>query len=213
MRRPDINPPECGKEAALSALKAIGIAGSPRRSGNSTTLMDAVLAGAAGAGAETEAVFLNDLSFRGCQGCEPCASGAGCILTDELTPVMARVRDADIWVLASPIYYDGVSGQLKLFFDRLRHVTHDGPPLKPQLTGKRAAAIVVTYEDKKRDDYRRVADTLGRYLSWMGEFITVEVMDEARLGPSDAVAGRPELVERARRIGEKLYDALRASPK
>ena len=193
-------------------LKAIGIAGSPRRSGNSTTLMKAVLEGAA-AGAATEVVHLNDLTFRGCQGCEPCTDDTSCRVEDELTPVMAKVRAADIWVLAAPIYYDGVSGQLKLFFDRLRHITHDGPPLRPMLEGKRSAAIVVTYEDKRRDDYRDVAQRLANYLSWMGEFVAVEVMDEARLGPSDAAAGRPELLAKARELGKKLHEGLVAASK
>ena len=194
-------------------LKAIGIAGSPRRSGNSTTLMKAVLEGVAAAGAATEVVHLNDLSFRGCQGCEPCTDDATCRLEDELTPVMAEVRAADIWVLAAPIYYDGVSGQLKLFFDRLRHITHDGAPLRRMLEGKRAAAVIVTYEDKPRDDYRKVAVVLAKYLSWMGEFVSVAVMDEARLGPSDAAAGRPDLLAKARKLGKKLHEALAAASK
>ena len=47
-----------------------GIAGSPRRNGNSATLMRAVLRGATAAGAETKEVYLNGLTFRGCQGCQ-----------------------------------------------------------------------------------------------------------------------------------------------
>lgn len=192
----------------MGALKAIGIAGSPRAKGNSSTLMQAALDGAAGAGASTESVHLDGLSFRGCQGCEPCTLDDSCILTDDLTPVMAKVRSADIWVLAAPIYYDGVSGQLKLFFDRLRHVTHSGFPLQPMLKGRRAAAIIVTYADGPRDDYRLVADRLAAYLPWMGEFADVEVMSVARLGPPGDAAGKPELLAQARTIGKKLHDAL-----
>ena len=81
------------------------------------------------------------------------------------------------------------------------------------LEGKRSAAIVVTYEDKPRDDYRDVAERLAKYLSWMGEFVSVAVMDEARLGPSDAASGRPELLAKAREIGKKLHEALVAASK
>ena len=194
-------------------LTAIGIAGSARRGGNSTTVMRAVLAGAAAGGAATEEVRLDELLFHGCRGCEPCTDDATCRIDDALTPVLARVRAADIWVLAAPIYYDGVSGQLKLFFDRLCHLTHEGGPLKPQLVGPRAAAIVVTYEDKPRDDYRDVAQRLANYLPWMGEFVAVEVLAEARLGPSDAAAGQAELLERARQTGGRLCDALAGAQK
>jgi len=192
----------------MGALKAIGIAGSPRAKGNSTTLMQAALDGAAEAGASIESVHVDGLSFRGCQGCEPCTTDDSCILTDDLTPVMAKMRASDIWVLAAPIYYDGVSGQLKLFFDRLRHVTHSGFPLQPMLEGPRAAAIIVTYADGPRDDYRDVADRLAAYLPWMGEFVAVEVMSVAHLGPPGDAAGKPELLAQAGAIGKRLHDAL-----
>ncbi len=193
-------------------LRAIGIAGSPRRSGNSATLLEAVLAGGASAGAATEVVHLNDLSFRGCQACQPCAAGATCRIEDDLTPVLASLRQADIWVLAAPIYFDGVSGQMKLFFDRLYHLVDAGGEIAPQLTGRRAAAVIVTYEDKPRDDYRDVADRLGKYLSWMGEFGAVEILSEGRLGAAGAAAGRPKLLAAARDLGKRLHGQLAARP-
>ena len=192
----------------MDAIQAIGIAGSPRPRGNSTTLMQAALDGAAEVGALTQAVSLNPLTFRGCQGCELCTSDDSCILTDDLTPVMANVRAADIWVLAAPIYYDGVCGQLKLFFDRLRHVTRRGASLEPMLAGRRAAAIIVTYADGPRADYHEAAKKLAAYLPWMGDFAAVEILAAPHLGPPGAAAESPELLARARQIGKNLYASL-----
>ncbi len=209
----------------------IGIAGSPRRGGNSTTLLKAVLDGAAalsesasgpvtaarlGHGASPrreravagQVIHLNDLRFRGCQACRLCAPEGRCIIQDALTPVFAALRLADVWVLASPIYYDGVSGQMKTFFDRCRHLTWRGDKLEPQLTGKRAAAVIVTYEDKPRDDYRDVANRLAGYLKWMGDFDPIEVLSEGRLGPAGAAAERPDLLAAAREVGEGLVRRL-----
>lgn len=189
-------------------LKATGIAGSPRKSGNSTTLLKAVLTGAGSAGAETQIIRLNDLAFRGCQACAECAAGGQCVLTDELTPVFTALRDSHVWVLASPIYYDSVTGQMKTFFDRCRWLTMEGDRLKPRLSGKRRAAVIVTYEDKPRKDYPHEAEKLAYYLSWMGDFGEVEAICEGRLGPADAAANRPDLLERAEVLGKRLVQDL-----
>jgi len=200
-------------------FKVCGIAGSPRRGGNSTTLLKAVLDGAAASesasgpvaaplAAPGQVVYLNDLRFRGCQACRLCAPEGRCIIQDALTPVFAALRLADVWVLASPIYYDGVSGQMKTFFDRCRHLMRRGDKQQPQLAGKRAAAVVVTYEDKPRGDYRDVANRLAGYLKWMGDFDPIEVLSEGRLGPAGAAAERPDLLAKARAVGSGLVRRL-----
>ncbi len=189
-------------------LKAIGIAGSPRKRGNSATLLAAALEGAASAGADTEVVRLEELTFRGCQGCEPCTADASCRVDDELTPVLAKVRASDVWLLAAPIYFDGVCGQMKLFFDRLHHLVSQSGQRKALLRGRRTAAIIISYEDKPRAEYLDVARRMAAYLSWMGDFAAVEILDGCRLGPSDAAAGSPEVLARARGIGKMLVERL-----
>jgi multimeric flavodoxin WrbA len=185
----------------------IGIAGSARRNGNSATLMRAVLKGAAEAGADVKEVYLNGLTFKGCQGCFPCSPKGWCILNDELTPVLEELRNADGWVLASPIYYDSVSGQMKTFFDRCRTFTRDRVTheLKPQLEGKRQGVVIVVYEDKARDDYRHEAEKLAHYLAWMGDFGDVEILSEGNLFAADAAAGRPDLLAKAEELGRRLF--------
>ena len=78
-------------------VKVIGIAGSPRRNGNSATLMRAVLSGTASCDAATAEVCLNDLQFRGCQGCQPCGTQDTCVVKDALSPVYAALQLADIY--------------------------------------------------------------------------------------------------------------------
>ena len=184
-------------------VKVIGIAGSPRRTGNSSTLLQAVLTGAASAGADTALVHLNDLIYCGCQACEACAPEGECTIHDGLTPVFAALRLADVWVLASPIYRDGLSGQFKSFFDRC--CCWEG---QNRLPGRRRAAMIVTYADKEREDYRKVAETVPFYLSWMGDFGDVEVMAAAELGPAGAVSARPDLLAKAEALGRSLVEGL-----
>jgi multimeric flavodoxin WrbA len=190
-------------------VKAIGIAGSPRTTGNSSTLLRAVLRGAESAGAEAALIRLNDLTFRGCQGCQRCAPAGECVVKDGLGPVFSALELADIWVLASPVYFDGVSGQLKTFFDRLHWLTTEEGKLKPQLRGARRATVILTYEDKPRDDYPKLAETLGSYLGWMGDFGAVRVISEGNLGPSDAASRRTDLLASAEDLGRALVEELK----
>jgi len=185
----------------------IGVAGSARKNGNSATLMRAVLKGAADAGAETKEVYLNGLLFKGCQGCDPCSPAGICVLKDELTPVLEELRQAAGWVLASPIYYDSVSGQMKTFFDRCRTFTRDPETheLRPQLEGKRKGVVIVAYEDRPREDYYHEAKKLANYLAWMGDFGKVEIVCEGNLGPRDAAARRPDLLAMAEKLGKGLF--------
>jgi multimeric flavodoxin WrbA len=182
-------------------VKVIGIAGSPRRDGNSTTLLRAVLDGAAEAGAEIAIIHLNDLMYSGCQACEECAPDGECVIADDLTPVFAALRLADVWVLASPIYRDGLTGQFKTFFDRC--ACWEG---RNRLSGSRRAAMIVTYMEPEREDYTRVAQTVPFYLRWMGDFDVTEVFAGAGLGPADAAANRPELLAEARALGRRLAE-------
>lgn len=188
-------------------VKVIGIAGSPRRDGNSTMLLRAVLDGAAEAGAEVAIIHLNDLLYSGCQACEECAPDGECVIADDLLPVFAALRLADVWVLASPIYRDGLSGQFKSFFDRC--ACWEG---KNRLAGTRRAAMIVTYMEPEREDYTRVADTVPFYLNWMGDFGEPEVFTGAGLGPPDAAAQRPDLLAGARALGRRLVEEQAGAP-
>jgi len=186
-------------------LKALGISGSPRRGGNSETLLEAALDGTRAAGAETELVRLNELSFVGCQACDACFEAGRCPQPDGLAPVLDRLREADVWLLASPIYFDSISAQLKLCFDRCRCFIRD--PGKAER--RRSGALIVTYEASRTAFYEDVArHFVGYFDGWFGTFGCVDVMAEAGLGPAGAAAARPELLARARALGERLVRSL-----
>ncbi|MBN1224896.1 MAG: flavodoxin family protein [Candidatus Aminicenantes bacterium] len=186
---------------------AVGVASSGRRRGNSTTLLKAYLEGVRTAGFKTKIVHLNNLHYLGCQGCDRCVNGKECKLQDDLNDIFPIMKEARIWALASPIYYDGVSGQLKTFFDRLRFTTYD--PNK--LQGPRKGIIIVTYEDKPNKVYTDTARHLAKYFDWnnRGNFSKVEVVAEGNLGPSDAWKKRPDLLERINKLGLKQAKELR----
>ncbi|HOV84779.1 MAG TPA: flavodoxin family protein [Syntrophobacteraceae bacterium] len=100
-------------------MKIVCLLGSPRRKGNSSMIAERFCSTAQGLGAEVRTFALNDLSFRGCQGCMTCKTRLDrCALEDDLTEVLDAVRATDLLVLASPVYYWDVSSQMKAFLDR-----------------------------------------------------------------------------------------------
>ncbi len=108
-------------------MKAIAINGSPRKNWNTAQLLDSAQRGAASVGAQTELIHLYDLNYRGCVSCFGCkrkgAIPCRCHLNDDLRPVLERVLEADVLLLGSPIYFGGVTGQMRCFLERLAFIT------------------------------------------------------------------------------------------
>ena len=94
-------------------MQIVAILGSPRK-GNSSAIAGRFLTTAEGLGARTRSFTLNGLSYRGCQACFACKTGADhCVINDDLAPVLDAIRDADVVVLATPVYFGDVTGQFK----------------------------------------------------------------------------------------------------
>ncbi len=100
-------------------MKITAILGSPRLNGNSAFIANRFLETAERCGAKTQSFVLNRLSFRGCQACRTCKkTSETCILKDDLTQILDAVREADIIVFASPVYFGDITAQMKTFIDR-----------------------------------------------------------------------------------------------
>ncbi|MDR0355221.1 MAG: flavodoxin family protein [Deltaproteobacteria bacterium] len=100
-------------------MKIAIISGSPRLEANSVKLAEAAIAALPGNAHQIEKHFLNQLRFRGCQGCYSCKTKTEfCVLKDDLTKVLASAAGADLTILCSPIYIGEITGQLKCFIDR-----------------------------------------------------------------------------------------------
>ena len=99
-------------------MRVLGIAGSPRRGGNTDLLLAEVMKGAASRGAEVKTIVLNDLKVASCQHCEACLKAGKCRINDDMQMVYRELEDADRIVLASPIQFMGVTAQMKAMIDR-----------------------------------------------------------------------------------------------
>ena len=99
-------------------MKVLGIAGSPRRGGNTDLLLAEVMKGAASRGAEVKTIILNDLEITPCQHCDACLEAGNCRVQDDMQMVYRELEEADRIVLASPIQFMGVTAQAKAMIDR-----------------------------------------------------------------------------------------------
>ena len=98
--------------------KLLAIAGSPRRGGNSELLLDEAIKAARDIGLETEKLVVDELGISPCTSCGSCWETGNCVIEDKMQEVYKKLLDADYVVVASPLYFLGVSAQLKALIDR-----------------------------------------------------------------------------------------------
>lgn len=99
--------------------KVVAFMGSPRKNGNTATLVKEVIRGAQDVGAETTIFNLYDMNIKPCQGCLVCRKTGHCVMEDDFQNIFKHIIDADVVVFGSPVYIWQVTAQMKLLWDRL----------------------------------------------------------------------------------------------
>ncbi|MBU0675925.1 MAG: flavodoxin family protein [Proteobacteria bacterium] len=92
--------------------------GSPRKKGNTETLIEAVIDGIASGGGTSELIRLAELNIHPCIGCGGCDKKGRCVVKDDMTPLYEKIMAARRVILASPIYFYSITAQAKAFVDR-----------------------------------------------------------------------------------------------
>ncbi|MCC8139583.1 MAG: flavodoxin family protein [Lachnospiraceae bacterium] len=140
--------------------------GSPRRNGNTSALVQAFREGAESAGHSVTEFFLDKMNIHGCKGCfggnnrRDCP----CVQQDDMTQIYPAVRDCNVLVLASPLYYWTMSGQLRTALDRLFALEEGGPNL---LRGNgKSSALLMAAEGYGFEDAVLYYDHLMEHLQW-----------------------------------------------
>jgi multimeric flavodoxin WrbA len=106
-------------EVLVMAMNVLGILGSPCSKGKTAELLDAVLEGSRSEGAQVERIDLAKLKIHPCFECGGCDSGAACVkVNDDMDRIYAMIRQVDAMVIASPIFFMGVTAQTKAMIDR-----------------------------------------------------------------------------------------------
>lgn len=189
-------------------MKILVINGSPRRDGNTSRLMGLVLGAAVSAcpDAQIRRYELNDLTFKGCQGCMGCKqeTATGCVQIDGLTPALQAMLECDAWLVGTPIYMGNMSGQLKLCVDRIYGFT--GPSRTNRIPPGKRAVVAVTQGMQDVAQYKGTADILAYMLGRRGvaaETVIAGGASSSSIGP----AFGQDVQDRANAIGKWLVEA------
>ena len=99
--------------------KVLILSGSPRKGGNSDLLCDEFVRGTTESGNEVEKIRIAEKKIGFCRACYYCRDhGGNCVIKDDMAEVMQKIVEADVLVLASPVYFYAIDAQLKAVIDR-----------------------------------------------------------------------------------------------
>ncbi len=153
-------------------MKTVCVLGSPRPKGNSNTIAEHFCHTIAKVGSEVQTFVLNNLTYKGCQGCMSCQTKlARCVLTDDLTEILDAIREADLLVMATPVYFSDVSSQMKGFIDRMYSYLVPDYRTNPQKSRLSPGKKLVFIQVQARPDEHKFADVFPRYeefFEWYG---------------------------------------------
>ena len=178
--------------------KIVILNGSPRKNGNTTALTAQFIRGAEEAGNTVTEFLLDGMNINGCKGCwqggknpdSPCAQ------KDDMEKIYPVYREADIVVLASPLYYWSISGQLKTAFDRLFAVAECDPNYR---NPKKNCVLIMAAEGAGFEETEHWYDHLEKHIGWksLGKVLCGHVTQ-----PGD-IQGKKEL-EDAYQLGKSI---------
>lgn len=175
-------------------MKILGISGSPRKSGNTEILMEETLAGSRMEGAEAELFSLAGKVIGPCDSCGACHRTGKCHIMDDMQVVYEKMAEADGIIFGTPIYFYGMTAQLKALIDRTFAPLGDGRTLANKVGGIIVVAGSVGVVDAVKDLYFYFA--MRRMLpgNWVGAYATAK----------GDIKGKTKAMEAAREMGREM---------
>jgi len=181
------------------AKKIVILNGSPRKNGNTSALVKKFTEGAESSGNTVTEFFLDKMDIHGCKGCfgGHSSQACPCVQKDDMMQIYPAVRDCDVIVLATPLYYWNMSGQIRTAVDRLFALEEgDGNLLRGH---GRASALLMAAEGSGFEDVLTYYDHLMEHLKWknLGHVLA------GGNGDIGDIAGKPEL-DQAYELGKSI---------
>lgn len=155
-------------------MQVVGVVGSPRHGMNTGLLVQRVLEGAKSQGVKTELFYLCDYRISPCKACRKCKQTGECVQNDDMKLLDLSIRKAKVLVLGTPIFLNHVSGQTKIFLDRL--YPYLGPKLERRFPKGVKAVLVFTWGFPNRKLYDNVITWFQDTISTFFGIKTVEII-------------------------------------
>lgn len=178
--------------------KIVVLNGSPRRNGNTSALTEAFAKGVRESGHQVTEFFLDGMNLHGCKGCFGGGTNPAspCVQKDDMDKIYPAYKEADIVVLASPLYYWFISGQLKCVFDRLFAVAECNADYQ---NPRKECALLMAAEGDGFEETLTWYEHLEKHIGWksIGRVLCGGVM------AAGDIQGRPE-IQQAYELGKNI---------
>jgi multimeric flavodoxin WrbA len=182
-------------------MKILGVEGSPRKNGNTAKLVQAILESASENGAETKFYKLTEMNISLCLGCFNCRETGTCVTDDDMQLLLEEIQTSDVIIFGSPVYMWQVSGQTKLFMDRL--VPFIKPDFTTRLKGKKLMYMVFTQGNPDENAFKLYFEYLENLFSFLHYNVEGTIVATGTMDKND-ILQQTDLLERAKEIGIKL---------
>ena len=178
--------------------RVLGIVGSPRKKGNTNAMVDAVLQGASMNGAGVEMVHLSKQKIKPCEACDACRKKGKCKHDDDMGELLDLMKQSDVWVLGTPVYWWGPTAQMKTFIDRW-YQDVDGL----RSSGKKKVILVIPYGDTEPETSRNTIGMFKDSIRYLKKDI-FEIIEGPGLNDSDDAEEDGELMRKCLKIGKQV---------
>jgi multimeric flavodoxin WrbA len=180
--------------------QVVAFIGSPRKNGNTATLVQEVVNGAKAAGAATKVYYLNEMNIKPCQSCFVCRKEESCPIEDDMKSIYPELRTADAVIIGSPVYMFQVAAQTKILFDRLFPLMD--ARFRPRF-GEKKTIMVYSQGNPDAASFKTAFDTNAEVLKIMGLKIE-ETLVCANANHPGTAAENAKLMASAFEAGKKL---------
>lgn len=194
-------------------IKVLGINASPRGGGNTDVAIGKALEGAMNNGADTEKIILNELKFIPCQECEIPNDDGTCSFRDDMDAVYRKIKDADVIIFGSPVFFGSISGQAKVMIDRFQCAWRAKYMLKKDAFPEKKIGAFIAVAASKRKDFFENAKSIVKNLF---ATLNIEYKDElffSGINEKGDMLKRPDLLEKAYRLGGNVSKAVILTPR
>jgi multimeric flavodoxin WrbA len=185
-------------------MEVLGINGSPRIGGNTDILLDKVLDGCRDRGARAEKVILNTIKFSPCQECANVRDDGSCLIEDDMQLLYRKIEEADVIILASPIFFGSLSAQAKMMIDRFQCSWRAKYILKKDIFTRKRKGAFISVEASDRKDFFDNAKSIVKNLFAV---INVDYAQELFCSSVDdkgAILKRPDILKKASELGQRI---------
>ncbi len=180
-------------------MNILAIGGSARLNGNSNSLMRTAVESAVKRGATAEILYARKLDVQGCLGCDGCKRSADstCVVDDDMHRVYALLKECDVLVVATPVYFYSMTSWLKAIVDRFYGLLD--PDSEPRLEKGKGFYAITSEEEERAYTGQQVIATLMRGLAWFGMDLRGELV-AVDVGKAGDWKKRQDLIQAAERL-------------